>query len=156
MQESVLVAKQYYKQISPAYVDFLHTNALEETHDIADASLFVMMALEETPWCVTSYRDPCAMCSCLGAKQGSVFIFARLHPQSQMDTHPCFKHLKRGAFCPTFPSYVLHHALNRVCHTTHQRIWLWGLAFHSRNAKRNFASIGFYAIICPSFGSQFE
>lgn len=58
MQESVLVAKQYYKQISPAYVDFLHTNALEETHDIADASLFVMMALEETSWCVNSYLLP--------------------------------------------------------------------------------------------------
>ena len=54
----MLVAKQYYKQISPAYVDFLHTNALEETHDIADASLFVMMALEETSWCVNSYLLP--------------------------------------------------------------------------------------------------
>ena len=50
----MVVAKQYYEQICPAYFDFLHTKALEETHDIADASLFVMMTLEETSWYVTS------------------------------------------------------------------------------------------------------
>ena len=44
------VAKQYYEQTSSAYIDFLNTRPLAETHDVADASLFVMMALEDTSW----------------------------------------------------------------------------------------------------------
>lgn len=44
------VAKKYYEQTSSAYIDFLNTRPLAETHDVADASLFVMMALEDTAW----------------------------------------------------------------------------------------------------------
>lgn len=36
------------------HIDFNGFQALEEIHDIADASLFVMMTLEETSWYVTS------------------------------------------------------------------------------------------------------
>jgi hypothetical protein len=52
IQESVELAKNYFKHISYPFFDFLENNPLKETHDIADASLFVIMALEETRWCI--------------------------------------------------------------------------------------------------------
>jgi hypothetical protein len=48
LQESVDYAKTYYRHISPTFLHFLETKSLEETHNIADASLFVLMTLEET------------------------------------------------------------------------------------------------------------
>jgi hypothetical protein len=50
LQESVDYAKKYYRHISPAFLNFLETKNLDETHNIADASLFVLMTLEETQW----------------------------------------------------------------------------------------------------------
>ncbi len=52
IQESVELAKNYFKHISYPFFHFLENNPLKETHDIADASLFVIMALEETRWCI--------------------------------------------------------------------------------------------------------
>ena len=50
VQESVAVAKRFFKSISIPFFDFLETTNFEETHDIADAALFTLMALEETTW----------------------------------------------------------------------------------------------------------
>ena len=50
VQESVAVAKRFFKDISIPFFDFLETTTFEETHDIADAALFTLMALEETAW----------------------------------------------------------------------------------------------------------
>ena len=50
VQESVAVAKRFFKDISIPFFDFLETTNFEETHDIADAALFTLMALEETTW----------------------------------------------------------------------------------------------------------
>ena len=43
-------SETYCRHIRPAFLHFLETKSLEETHDIADASLFVLMTLEETRW----------------------------------------------------------------------------------------------------------
>ena len=43
-------AKAYFKSISRPFFEFLETKSVAETHDIADASLFVLMALEESRW----------------------------------------------------------------------------------------------------------
>ena len=53
VQESVAVAKRFFKDISIPFFDFLETTTFEETHDIADAALFTLMALEETTWYAT-------------------------------------------------------------------------------------------------------
>ena len=50
VQESVAVAKRFFKDISIPFFDFLETTHFEETHHITDAALFTLMALEETTW----------------------------------------------------------------------------------------------------------
>ena len=49
-QEAVKSAQAYFKSISRPFFEFLETKSVAETHDIADASLFVLMALEESRW----------------------------------------------------------------------------------------------------------
>ena len=44
------LAKTYFKPINLPFFEFLETKSVTETHDIADASLFVLMALEESQW----------------------------------------------------------------------------------------------------------
>ena len=42
--------------MSLPFFEFLETKSVTETHDIADASLFVLMALEESRWYCAGFR----------------------------------------------------------------------------------------------------
>ena len=56
VQEGVKLAKTCFKSMSLPFFEFLETKSVTETHDIADASLFVLMALEESRWYCAGFR----------------------------------------------------------------------------------------------------
>ena len=56
VQEGVKLAKTYFKPINLPFFEFLETKSVTETHDIADASLFVLMTLEESRWYCAGFR----------------------------------------------------------------------------------------------------